>query len=89
MREIRWESWSEEHIAGHGVSPGDVEEVVHERPRLVGTGRDGTTLVWGRTAAGRHLLVVLAPDPTGRTHFVVTARDMTSREKATFKARAR
>jgi hypothetical protein len=89
MREIRWEPWSEGHIAAHGVSPGDVEEVVHERPRLVGTGRDGTTLVWGRTAAGRYLLVVLVPDEGDSTVFVVTARDMTKRKKASFKAKSR
>jgi hypothetical protein len=89
MWEIRWEPWSEQHIAAHGVSPGDVEEVVYARPRLVGRGRDQTTLVWGRTAAGRHLLVVLAADHSGSTSFVVTARDMTAREKAAFKARAR
>lgn len=89
MREIRWEPWSENHIAAHGVSPGDVEEVVHEHPRLVGKGRDGTTLVWGRTAAGRYLLVVLARDRVGSTDFVVTARDMTEREKTNFKAKAR
>lgn len=88
MREIRWKEWSERHIARHGVRPGEVEEVVHQRPRLVRAGKGGTTLVYGQTAAGRHLLVVLSPDPEGGTSFVVTARDLSRGEKAEFQRRA-
>ena len=48
---------------------------------------DGTTLVYGQTHAGRHLLVV-AVDEGGQA-FVVTARDMTDAEKKTFRRKAR
>ncbi len=33
VREIRWTSESEAHIARHGVTPEEVEEVVNSRPR--------------------------------------------------------
>jgi hypothetical protein len=50
-------------------------------------GRAGTTLVYGRTYAGRYLLVVVIPE--GQEAFVVTARDMTEAEKKTFRRKAR
>ena len=87
--EIRWTEWSEGHIARHRVSAAEVEEVVYTRPRLTRKGQDGTHLVFGTTGAGRMLVVVLAPDRDGRTAFVVTARDMTRKEKAEFRKRVR
>jgi hypothetical protein len=56
-------------------------------PLLDRSGRDGTTLLFGRTYAGRYLLVVLLAD--GGDAFVVTARDMTESEKKTFRRKAR
>lgn len=88
MRELGWTEDSEEHIARHGVSPGEVETVVHTRPRWTRPGRAGTDLVYGTTDAGRYLLVVLAPGPDGRW-FVVTARDMDTAERRLFTHRAR
>jgi hypothetical protein len=44
-------------------------------------------LVYGRTYAGRYLLVVVIPE--GLEAFVVTARDMTEAEKKTFRRKAR
>ena len=58
------------------------------RPRLVVGGRDDTVLVFGTTAGGRYLLVVLADSADGRG-FVVTARDMTDNEKRLFRQKAR
>jgi hypothetical protein len=62
--------------------------VLFTRPRLVAQGREETTLVFGTTAAGRYLLVVLAEGQDGR-EFVVTARDMTDREQRLFSRKAR
>jgi hypothetical protein len=41
-----------------------------------------------KTYAGRHLLVVVVPEPGGWA-FVVTARDMTEREKTVYRSKAR
>ncbi len=59
VREIRWTDQAEDHIAAHDVTPDEVEQVVHTRPRLVLRGREGTEYVFGTTDAGRYLLVVL------------------------------
>jgi uncharacterized protein len=50
-------------------------------------GRDGATLVYGRTYAGRYLFAVAIAE--AEEAFVVTARDMTDNEKKTFRRKAR
>ncbi|GAA1390306.1 hypothetical protein GCM10009639_18900 [Kitasatospora putterlickiae] len=83
--EIYWTDRSEEHIARHGVTPDEVEQVVFTRPRWFASGREGTTLCLGVTDAGRHLLVVLAVSTAVRSGwYCVTARDMTGSERRLF-----
>ena len=82
--EIRWTEESEAHIARHGVEPAEVEEAAYTRPRLIAAGREGTTLVFGTTSAGRHLLVVLAEALDG-SDYCVTAREMTMQERRSFR----
>lgn len=68
----------------------EVREAILERPHWITSGRDSTTLIYGRTYAGRHLLVVAVPakDNPGAA-YIVTARDMKSSEKRTFMRKAR
>jgi uncharacterized DUF497 family protein len=51
-------------------------------------GRDGTTLLFGQSHAGRYLLVVFAASGDGRW-YVVTARDMTDSERRIYKKKAK
>ena len=80
------------------ISPGDAPLTCRDQLRaLTGLaagraaqvipGREGTTLAYGRTYAGRYLLVVVIAE--GQEAFVVTARDMTDAEKKTFRRKAR
>jgi hypothetical protein len=87
-REISWSPEREAHIARHGVTPGEVEDVCYSRPRWIATGRAGSTLVYGTSAAGRYLLVVLAEALDGR-HLVVTAWEMTDSERRMFRRKER
>ncbi|OLL69881.1 hypothetical protein Ae168Ps1_6376 [Pseudonocardia sp. Ae168_Ps1] len=87
-REIQWTEESEAHIARHSVAPGEVEQLVNTRPRYVVDGRESTTLIYGTTDDGRHLLVVTAASEDGR-HYVVTARDMDDAERRAFVRKAR
>ena len=81
---VTWTEASEEHIARHAVQPHEVEEVLYGRPRYIAPGRHGTRLVFGTTAAGRGLLVVIAESPDGGVG-IVTARDMTDAEQRLFR----
>lgn len=88
VREIRWTDDSEDHIARHNVVPAEVEDVIYMRPRLIEPSEDDTEKVFGRSAAGRYLMVVLAEAEDGRST-VVTARDMNDSERRRFTTRAR
>jgi predicted DNA binding CopG/RHH family protein len=57
FKAVRDSDWSAGHIAVHGVTLDDVREAILERPYWAVPGRDGTTLVYGCTYAGRYLLV--------------------------------
>ncbi|WP_454049284.1 hypothetical protein [Cellulomonas sp. Marseille-Q8402] len=76
---MTWTQGAEDHIARHGVEPHEVHEVLANRFRRL-TGRAARTLVFGRTDAGRPLLVVLAPAEGGAAS-VVTARELTQTER--------
>lgn len=77
----------EDHIARHGVDVDEVREVCESKP-LVERTRQGRLAVWGRTDGGRLLLVVLEPGTEGR-YQLVTAREMTIRERRHYNRRRR
>ena len=87
FKAVRDSEWSASHVAAHGVTLDEVREAILERPYWSVPGRDGTTLVYGQTYAGRYLLVVTLNEDDEA--FVVTARDMTDAEKKTFRRKAR
>jgi len=78
-------------LAKHDVTFGEVEEVClwgPARERVWRAGREETTLLFGRTFAGRYLLVVLSEQGSGVWR-VVTARDMTGGEHRTYRKQRR
>lgn len=88
MRAIRGFAWDNEnvaHITRHGVLSREVEEVLVGEC-LVLRGPDGRYLAYGRTAGGRFLFVVYVPRSAGYVR-VLTARDMTDREKRLYRRR--
>jgi len=83
---IKWTEWSIEHIARHSVEPHEVEECIFENEPVVlktlkkGRGRDRYVILC-RCPHGRYLMIVLSkPDEYGYVK-VITARDMTKRER--------
>jgi uncharacterized DUF497 family protein len=82
VREVIITPQVEEHIwTKHQVTPEEVEEVYFADPGpLPQCGRDRSYVIFGRTEAGRYLLVVLYP--RGRGIFsLATARDMDQTER--------
>jgi len=84
--EISWTEDSETHIARHNISPYEVEQALYTRPRLAVPGRENTIEVLGTTTAGRYLLIVTTEAGDGRD-YIITARDMTTTERRTFRAK--
>lgn len=85
ITDVEWDDHNEDHIEGHGVDPSEAEEVIR-RKHLEEEGRGGLRLAWGTTVFGRHLLVVFASKGSGMVR-VITAPDMSPREKKHFRRR--
>jgi len=79
--------WSRiEHVGEHGVEDYEVEYVILFDKSFVCRGRDNTYCVFGVTEDGRYLFIVLAMKD-GDVARIITARDMTKREKQYYKER--
>lgn len=82
-----WDDSNEAHLGRHGVEPSEAEEAVRHKP-LLRRGRYGRYLAYGSTADGRQLLVVFVEKDSGTVR-VITARDLTRRERAAARRSAR
>ena len=82
IRGIEWDSWNENHIAEHGVSRTEVEEICRGR-RPADPAREDRVRVVGRTSAGRVIVVILEPLDSG-WYYCVTAFPATGRTRREF-----
>ena len=86
-----WDEWNIAHIARHNVSPEEVRQVCRSPERLVlrsSKSKHGLERyqVFGRTEEGRYLAMILDRLKPGQ-FYVVTARDMSDREKKVYRRR--
>ena len=83
IRSLLWDDWNVEHIARHGVNPGEVEEVcLDEETLFFRAGRRRYRAI-GRTVAGRYLTVFL-DHMGGGDYYPVTARPADDGERRLF-----
>jgi uncharacterized DUF497 family protein len=82
-----WDEWNEDHIADHGVTADEAEEVAYGYSYMT-RAREGLYRLIGQTSAGRYLTVYVAPRKSG-AFYVVTARDATPKERREFQPRRR
>lgn len=82
---LEWDDANVEHIAKHGVSPEEVEEVCYSRPLFMRS-RDEIWLAYGQTFGGRYLFVVLGLREEGVAR-CITARTMTDKERRLYQSR--
>ncbi len=85
--ELIWPDDRVEHIALHGVTPEEVEEICFGNPlvqKAKSRGENPVYYVLGQTDAGKYLFCVIIRFSDGRG-YPVTARPMTDREKQRFK----
>ncbi len=81
--ELIWPQNRIDHIALHGVTPQEVEEVCFDSPLILRAKSEGENPVYyvlGQTDAGRYLFCVVISFPDGNG-YPVTAREMTQKEK--------
>lgn len=82
---FEWDDRNTSHIARHDVSIDEVEEACDNTP-LILKGRGGLHLVYSQTDAGRYLLTIIRYKGRGIVQ-IITARDMTERERKLCKER--
>lgn len=87
IRGFLWDDENVAHVGRHQVSPDEVEEALTETPVIL-RGPDGRSLAYGRTVNGRLLFAVYVQRPGGRFR-VLTAREMTDKEKRFYRKRRR
>jgi hypothetical protein len=84
---LLWPADRVDHIARHGVTPDEVENVCFGQPWVRRGRRGGKNPVYyvlGQTGAGRYLFCVVIAFPDGNG-YPVTAREMTAREKRRYR----
>ena len=87
--EFRWIEWNVDHIAEHGVTPGEAERVVMAaRPPYPESREDNKWRVVGTGVGGRFLQVVYLIEEEGAI-FVIHARPLTDNEKRRHRRRMR
>jgi hypothetical protein len=72
VRRLHWDAWNLDHIARHDVRPDEVLEVC-VGDIIASETYAGRLRLIGRTASGRMLTVILAPEGEG-VYYAVTAR---------------
>jgi uncharacterized DUF497 family protein len=85
--EFIWPNDRIEHIARHGVTPEEVEDVCFGKSfvrRAKSEGENPVYYVLGQTATGRYLFCVVIRFPDGNG-YPVTAREMTAKEKRRYR----
>jgi uncharacterized DUF497 family protein len=80
--DIDWKDKAVEHIARHHVEMYEVEEGINDDDPKITKRRKDRQIILCQTAAGRYLVILLSYPPVSDQVRVITARDMTQREKA-------
>jgi uncharacterized DUF497 family protein len=85
--EFVWPKDRVDHIAGHGVTPEEVEEICFGKAyvrRARSEGQNPVYYVLGQTMEGRYLFCVVIQFPDGKG-YPITARPMNETEKRRYK----
>ena len=87
IEKISWDQEAVDHISNHMVSPEEVEEVLFndvDKPLMM-RGKEGKYLTYGKTYGGRLLFIVWVSKY--KKTKIITARDMTEKEKRFYRRR--
>ena len=84
IEKLDWDDYRVEHVARHNVEPFEVWEICEDPLHLARREGDNRYRLYGQTADGRYLFVVLE-HIKDRIYKPITARDMTSGEKHNFR----
>ncbi|MBI4286987.1 MAG: BrnT family toxin [Chloroflexi bacterium] len=85
ISQVKWDEINVEHIARHGITPQEVEDVC-SGPHQAFRGREKRHILFGTSSAGRYLKVILQRLEKS-VYRPITAMEMTEAERRAFKKR--
>lgn len=88
IKEFEWNENNIEHIARHGVSPDEVEDVAFDDEPWIRKGRKRTRYMLGYTVAGRYLFTVYTLKDKGVAK-VITSMDMDDKTRRLYRKRGK
>jgi uncharacterized DUF497 family protein len=88
IKEFEWNENNIEHIARHGVSPDEVEDVAFDDEPWIRKGRKRTRYMLGYTVAGRYLFTVYTLKDKGVAK-VITSMDMDNKTRRLYRKRGK
>ncbi len=80
VRKLIWDDWNVSHIKRHDVYPEEVELSLKDKYVVFLKGHSGRLIILGR-ANKRLLAVIINEQDTAGVFYVVTARDMSKKER--------
>lgn len=83
---LLWDGWNVTHIARHQVTPEEVELSLSDRNAVFLKAKQGRIMVLGR-AETRFIATVLNEQEMNGVYYVITARDMSKKERAFYRER--
>lgn len=86
IHSFNWDEKNKNHIAEHGVNLFEVEETILFGKPFCERSREGKYIAYSVTEEGRYLFIVFAIKGSGWIR-VISARDMTEKEKHYYRKR--
>jgi len=84
ISKIIWKEENVEHIGKHKITPQEVETLCFDDVPKIKKGKGNTYYILGQTDSGRYLFVVARLWRKGAI-YIITARDMDTKEKKLYK----
>ncbi len=85
VRQIIWDDWNIEHISQHNVVPDEVELSMADEHAVFLRATQGRIVILGR-AKKRLITTILNEQSVEGTFYVITARDMSKKERAFYRS---
>lgn len=86
ITQLLWDEWNVNHIARHNVVPAEVQTALNDPDAVFIKAKQSRVMVLGR-ANTRLLAVILNEQETSGVYYVITARDMSKKERAFYRTR--
>lgn len=88
ITEFEWDDYNIEHVAGHHISPDEIENVAFDDEPWVKRGCGQTRYMLGYTVAGRYLFSVYVLKGKSQAR-VITVMDMDDKTRKLYKRRGK